>query len=144
MPSSDSSDDRRITVTLTREQAEHVLSKVLVNLEYALGGNVVDTRDDRDAIRSTLDSYERRIDELSAPGDEVTYTDHRDELEWLADELMDSGADHVRDVTMGSKGKDHGELAGERRKELRKAETGAAIYDQIIRVAGPAELEPVA
>jgi len=135
----------RITVTLTREQAEHVLSKVLVNLEYALGDNaVVDTREDRDAIRSTLDAYERRIDELSAPGDEVTYTDHRDELEWLADELMDSGADHVRDVTMGSKGKDHGELAGERRKELRKAETGATIYDQIIRVAGPVELEPVA
>ncbi len=141
MPSSDSSSDRRITVTLTREQAEHVLRKVLVDLEYGLGDNVVvDTRQDRDAIRSTLDSYERRIDELSAPGDEVTYTDHRDELEALADELMDSGADHVRDVTVGSKGKDHGELAGERRKELRKAETGATIYDQIVRAAGPAEV----
>lgn len=128
----------RITVTLTREQAEHVLAQVFSNLEYMLRHHAARTCEDLAAIRSMLGSYERRIGELSKPGDEVTYTERRCELEELADELMDLGAYQVTEVSTGSEGKEHGELAALRRHELRQAETGAAIYDQIIREAGPA------
>jgi len=130
----------RITVTLTREQAEHVLSQVYSNLEYMLRHHDARTCEDLAAIAGMLGSYERRIDELSKPGGEVTYAERRCDLEELADDLMDVGADQVRDVTTGAESKEHGELAALRRHELRQAETGAAIYDQIVREVGPVEV----
>lgn len=149
MPSSDTTTvaNTTVTVTLSREQAEHVRGTLLCWLEGDVNQNSNDlrTRGRRDDLRTMLDFCEKRLAMLESSDEEVSYADRRCELEGLADELMAFGIDQARDVSMTlgrseDEDKDPGELAALRRGGLRKAETGAAIYDQIVREAGPAEV----